>query len=187
MILRTLLTASLLSLLSACVSHYRYESAGTVVDTEGQQQAAMLYWFVDDGRLWYGKPYKMPDSGVTLLVCDTTAKSFDGGDAGEPLMLKSRSGDRLVASNDGSNQVIMLDTPTRLPPGSQCGTIGVDGKLVSSAQLTTTLTPGVSILCDNQSRPNRYPKAGRYRFDPIERIKVKGNAAPADICTSSSP
>ena len=67
---RSRLFIALLSLsVSACVGHFRYESRGTVVLASSEQPSeALLYWYGDEGRLWYGKRYKQMCSGETAAT-----------------------------------------------------------------------------------------------------------------------
>lgn len=168
-------------LASACVGHYRYESRGSVVTApSGAPSEALLYWYGDEGRLWYGKAYKQTDSGVVLRVCGTTPKSFvPAGEGDEGLQLPSRSGDRQVARVDGSGEVIPLNEPKPLRPNSSCGRIAVAGAGVLADDLVDGVEPQVIILCDNQRTPGRYPEPRRYLFEAVTKIEVSGNEAPA--------
>jgi hypothetical protein len=91
MLIRKLLLSVALVALTGCIGHYRYESQGEVMLADSQGHPALLYWYADDGRLWYGKAYRQPDTSLGLLVCGTPLRNFDGADAGEPVVLRSRS------------------------------------------------------------------------------------------------
>jgi hypothetical protein len=167
---------------AGCVGHFLYESPGSVLTSAGQQTNALLYWYGDDGRLWYGRRYRQIDSGVSMIVCGTPAKSFDGGDEEEPLMIKSRPGDRLVRREDDDGGLVPIADPPVLSPGSGCGQISLSGAGVPSKKLIQGSTPDVSVLCDNPQRPDRYPAAGIYRFESINRTRIKGHVEPGDVC-----
>ena len=178
---RSRLFIALLSLsISACVGHFRYESRGTVVLASSEQPSeALLYWYGDDGRLWYGKRYKQSDSDIVMRVCGTTPKSFvPSGEGDAELQLLSRSGDRQVAKVDSTGDVVALNAPKRLPPNSTCGGIAVSGAKALTEDLTAGVEPQLFILCDNQQRPDRYPKPRRYLFKEVTKTKVAGNEAP---------
>jgi hypothetical protein len=181
-LIRKLLLLFALVALSGCIGHYRYESQGEVSIADSQQRAALLYWYVDDGRLWYGKAYKQPDSSLGLIVCGTPPSNFDGGDAGDPLVLKSRSGDRQVVELNEQGRVVELSDSGRLPVGSSCGGIDIDGKPATSDHLVEGAIPRISILCDNPGRPGRYPVAGIYVFGEVSRAKVENREAPDTFC-----
>ncbi len=184
MLQRFTFLAMFIATCAGCVGHYLYESPGNVLTTAGQQTNALLYWYGDYGRLWYGKRYRQIDSGVSMIVCGTTPKSFDGGNEDEPLMIKSRRGDRLVRREDDDGGLVPTDDPPALRPGSNCGQIFLSGAGVPSKKLIPGTTPDVSVLCDNPQRPDRYPAAGIYRFESTNRTKIKGQVEPGDICAA---
>ena len=178
---RSGLFVALLSLsISACVGHFRYESRGTVVLTSSEQPSeALLYWYGDEGRLWYGKRYKQSDSGIEMRVCGATPKSFvPSGEGDAELQLLSRSGDRQVVEVDSTGDVVALREPKRLPPNSTCGRIAASGAEALTEYLAAGVEPQVFILCDNQQRPDRYPKPRRYLFEAVTKTEVVGNAEP---------
>lgn len=181
---RTTLLVSILSLLiSGCMGHYRYESRGSVTTSSGESSNAILYWFADDGRLWYGKSYKQVDSGLEMNVCNATSKQFvPAGDDNTVLQLPSRSGDRQVAHVVSSGEMVRLPEPTKLKPGNSCGRISVTGSAVSTEDLSEGAKPEVILLCENVSKPDRYPEIGRYEFKAITKTKVKENLPPDIVC-----
>ncbi len=181
---RTTLLVGLLSLLlSGCLGHYRYESQGSVTTSSGESTNALLYWYGDDGRLWYGKRYKQIDSGLEMNICGATSKQFtpaEGDNVG--LQLPSRSGDLQVAQVDSSGGMVRLPEPKRLTPGARCGQISVGGAMVSTEDLDEGAKPEVIILCENERSSIRYPQIGRYVFNTITKTKVKGNDPPESVC-----
>ncbi len=181
---RITLALLLLGTNAGCVGHYLYQSEGTVESAGGDAQAALLYWYGDDGRLWYGKRYTQIDSTISMIVCGSTPKQFDGGGADDPVMIKSRPGDRQVIETGEDGGLVPVLEPQPLPPGSNCGEIAESGVGQPSSALEPGMSPVVNVLCDNPSRPQRYPAAGTYRFDAISRIKVRENVPPEDICAS---
>jgi hypothetical protein len=175
----------LIATTAGCIGHYRYESQGTVVTAEGQSTHALLYWYGDDGRLWYGKPYRQIDSGISMIVCGRPAKSFDGGGEDDPLVLLSRAGDQRIRRATDDSELVPITPPERLVPGKNCGEVSLAGSGVPSKALEPGSKPAISVLCDNPSKPLRYPAVGIYRFESINRTKVKDNIPPGDICTAT--
>ena len=152
--------------------------------SSGGSTNALLYWYGDDGRLWYGKRYKQIDSDLEMNICGATSKQFvpaEGGNVG--LQLPSRSGDLQVAEVGSGGKVVRLPEPKRLKPGAGCGKVSVQGTMVSTDDLDEARKPEVIILCENQRSPDRYPKIGRYVFNPVTKTKVKGNDPPESVCT----
>lgn len=182
---RTVLSVCVLSLLlGGCIGHFRYESQGSVTTSTGGTNNALLYWYGDDGRLWYGKPYQAVDSGLEMNVCGATSKQFEP-EEGENLTLQlpSKSGDQQIARFDSrGGRVVNLPEPKRLTPGSSCGQISIAGQAASTEDLTAGEKPEVIILCENQRKPERYPAVGRYKFNAITKTKVDGNVPPESVC-----
>ena len=173
-----------LALLSGCVGHYRYESHGSVLVADDRQIEAVIYWFGDDGRLWYGKRYRQVDSDVALEGCDFVPKSFDAAAGGDSaLLISSKSGDSQVAEVNDAGGVVKLTQPIRLPPGSDCGRISVDMAAVLTSDLRPGVEPEVIILCKSVRSPQSFPAANLYRFDAIVRTKVDGNPPPTVDCS----
>ncbi len=182
---RTILYVCVLSLLlGGCIGHYRYESRGTVKTSSGESSNGLLYWYADDGRLWYGRPYQAVDSGLEMNVCNATPKQFEAKEGENvTLQLPSKSGDVQIARFDSrGGRVINLPEPKRLTPGSSCGQISIAGQAASTEDLTAGEKPEVIILCENQRNPERYPAIGRYEFKAITKTKVDGNVPPESVC-----
>ena len=172
--------------LSACVGHYRYESRGTVVEPGGSERSAVLYWYSDEGRLWYGPSYAEHDSDIEVLVCEMTPKSFVPSDSDRPELV-SRSGDQLAAEVDSTGQVVWLEAPVRLRPGSDCGSIQTADGTALPEDLTEGETPQVLFLCHNPGLPERYPKPDLYAFGPVTQTEVIDNEAPQNVCAAVPP
>jgi hypothetical protein len=175
--LRTVAVVVAATCLSACISHYRYESQGTV-KLRDREHKAFLYWHRDEGGLWYREDQPQTDSGIEFIVCGQTPKTFAGGEADEPLILRSRFGDKQVYNYVGS-ELIRLPAPVELPEGGNCGTVAVDGVPVPSAKLGDGDEPAVILLCDN---PRRYPRAEIYTFGEISRTRVEKDRDPPNYC-----
>ena len=159
-------------LLSSCIGHYRYESAGTV-NVSGESRNALLYWYADDGRRWYGKRYRQVDTDLELIVCETTPKSFEPDPSGKSLQLSSRSGDRQIARVEtATGEVVLLPEPKRLVVGSDCGHISLSGDNTLTDDLVVGTEPQVFFICDNPRNPVRYPQSRRYQFDDVYKVKV---------------
>ena len=169
--------------LSACVSHYRYESAGEVTNSANQKVKALLYWYGDDGRLWYGRSYYQADTNIEMNICKATSKVFSpiNNNTGN-LMLTSRNGDLQVGKIASNGEVITLSDPVRLTPNSNCGQISVNGKISTTQELNKGISPDVYILCKHPFKTNRYPMIGRYNFNSITKTKMKENIPPIDVC-----
>ena len=61
---------------TGCVTHYRYESTGMVTSSSATESRALIYWFADEGGLWYDKDQAVLDSDVTMRVCGGLPKTF---------------------------------------------------------------------------------------------------------------
>jgi len=182
---RTVLNICVLSLLiGGCIGHYRYESQGSVTKASGGTSNALLYWYADDGRLWYGKRYQAVDSDLEMNICGATSKQFaPPEESNKGLQLPSKSGDQQIARfHSRGGRVVNLPEPKRLTPGSSCGQISIAGKSVSTEDLTAGEKPEVIILCENQRKPERYPAIGLYQFKVITKTKVDGNVPPESVC-----
>ena len=179
----TLLVCVLSLLISGCIGHYRFESRGSVTSSSGESTNALLYWYGDDGRLWYGKRYQALDSGLELNICGATSKQFTlPEEANTGLQLPSRSGDRQMAQVNSDGKVGKLPEPKRLPPGSSCGQISIAGKPALTEDLSVGAKPEVIILCENERTPDRYPATGLYEFTSVTKTEVAGNVPPESVC-----
>ncbi len=168
---------------TACLSAYRYESMGTVTDSTGINQEAILYFGEEEGRRWTGKRRHARDSGVDLKICLATDSSFvPTSESNLVLLLKSRGGDIRVAELLGDGRIQELDPPQRLHPNEACGYVLLDGQKVDIEALDEGTQPTIAILCENQRRPDRYPPAAIYKFDPFTRIKVQEEREPSSPC-----
>lgn len=167
---KTILLIGVLSLLlSSCIGHHRYESRGTVTMSFGEADA-LMYWYGDDGLLWYGKPYKDVDSGLEMNICGATSKNFvPASETNHKLQLPNKGGDLQVAKVDNSGHVVRLSEPKRMPAGTSCGHIEVGETMVSIEGLSAGAEPEVIILCKNKQKPDRYPHIDRYEFEPVTK------------------
>jgi hypothetical protein len=184
---KSLVNFLLLSVLTAgCVSHYRYESAGLVMSTSGEPSKALIYWFADEGGIWYDKDQIIPDSDVTMRVCDGIPKAFvPDGESLENLRIRSKSGDQKTAKIAGNGDIVELQQPIRLRAGDGfCGQIEVSRKKVVINDLTVSVEPEVIILCKNIRESVSYPMVGRYKFKGVTRSEIEDDRNPADFCGS---
>ncbi len=181
---KTVLLLCVISLLmGGCIGHYRYESKGSMTKSSSGTSQALLYWYGDDGRLWYGRRYQAVDSGLEMKVCQGTPKQFvPMGNQNVTLHLPSRSRDHRVAEVDSSGTVVKLPEPEILKAGSSCGQISIGGQAASTEELTVGVKPEVIILCESQRNPDRYPAVGRYEFQAVTMTKVDGNEPPGSVC-----
>lgn len=180
---RIILLALTIASLSGCISHYRYESRGIVKNAAGGERGALLYYAEDAGRLWYGRKYRARDSDVDLKICQATDKSFvPASESDLSLALMSQGGDEEVAALSEEGAIAPVDPPRRLHAGEFCGIVLVDGSPASIEELDEGAEPTVAILCKNSRRPNRYPEAALYPFDPLTREKVKSDREPSSPC-----
>ena len=178
-----LLVCVMLLLMGGCIGHYRYESKGNVATSSSGNTQALLYWYGDDGRLWYGRRYQAVDSGVEMKVCKGTPKQFAPlGNENVTLQLSSRARDHRVAEVDSSGNVVNLPDPEILKAGNFCGQISISGQAASTEDLSVGAKPEVIILCESQRNPDRYPAVGRYEFKAVTMTKVDGNEPPESVC-----
>lgn len=168
------------ALLSSCIPNYQYRAAGTVAFAGGVSRDAVLYWHRDEGRLWYGAKYEQADSELSMLVCQVPPKKFSLGADGS-LELPGKAGDVRVATLDAAGKVAPV-TPEPVSDGGRCGAIALDGAPTRTDRLREGTRPVVAILCENATRPDRYPVAGQYAFGPVSRQKSAKDQAAPDPC-----
>jgi hypothetical protein len=173
----------LVASLTGCISTYRYESRGSVEAASGGSRGALLYYYEDDGRLWYGKRYRARDSDVDLKICEATDKTFVPASNKDLLLtLKSRGGDVRIAELASDGRVEPIEPPEPLAAGQSCGHILVGGRQVDMEALDPGARPEVAILCLNRRVSDRYPGASLYPFEALTRTKVKEDREPSSPC-----
>ena len=158
-------------LIVSCISQYRYESHGSVELSTGQTAEAVLYWFGDEGRLWYGKKYQKTDSDLEMRICGVTPKSFVPDEQTQALQLLSKSGDMMVVSIDEQGKLSNLEAPVRVPADSPCGKILLSGSGAKITDLAEGANPAVIFLCKSTKNPDRYPNASIYQFQAVTKTK----------------
>ena len=169
--------------LAGCVSNYQYQARGEVSTVSGEQRDAVLYWHKDEGRLWYGKKYEQVDTSLHMRICEEIPKLFTLSEGGL-LELPSKSGDIKVAHLNDVGNVVHLQVPEQLQEGSRCGLILLEGAPVGNDKLDEGMRPAVSILCKNQSKPQRYPVVANYPFNTVFRHKTSDERRVPDPCAS---
>ena len=167
-------------LLSSCIANYQYRAPGKVPFAGGVSRDAVLYWHKDEGRLWYGARYEQTDTGLSMLVCQLPPKPFSLGADGT-LELLGKAGDVRVAMLDAAGKLAPV-TPEPVSDGGRCGAIALDGTPTRTDMLREGTRPVVTILCENATRPERYPVAGEYAFGPVSRQKSGKDPAAPDPC-----
>ena len=169
-------------LVSGCTTLYRYSSNGEVLSVSGDKHQAVLYWYGEEGRLWYGKKYAQLDTSLQMRICGVGPKLFHLSETSR-LELAAVGGDRRVNDIDASGQLQPVESTFPLKTGEYCGVILLNGKAVNTSHLMLTLKPSVAILCDSQQKPARYPKAQIYDFGSIQRIEATADDRKApDPC-----
>jgi len=176
-----ILLAAIALLLAGCVTSYQYTSRGEVMTTGGDTRQAVLYWFKDEGRLWYGKPYEQPDTSLTLRICRQLPKLFELDKAGY-LVLRSKASDVRMATLTDNGALAPLTAGQRLSEGDNCGVILVGGVKVGTDRLTVGAQPSVTIFCQNAMRPERYPQVARHDFRAITRSETDDQRSAPDPC-----
>ena len=175
---KTLLLLAALTVLSGCVSLYQYQAKGKVAMADGEERKAVVYWDKDEGRLWYLKKYEQLASDITLRICGEVPKPFVLGESGYVEWPSKGDGDMRVASVNASGELVM-QPPERLRQGRSCGVIMVGDDPVGTDGVPQNLRPEIVILCENQTRPDRYPAAKKYRFDAVSRAEIDKDTRPA--------
>lgn len=171
-------------LLGGCTSYYQYRSNGGVSVANGATQNAVLYWYGEEGRLWYGKQYTQLDSGLTLRICKVGARPFDLSGTSR-LELPAKAGDLRVADINEQGTLQPVTPPLRLRTGDYCGIVLLSGHSVTTRQLQLSRHPAIAILCKNLNKPDRYPESKIYMFGAIRRIEVsKDNRHAPDPCVA---
>lgn len=167
--------------LSGCISNYQYFARGEVTTVANERRDAVMYWQKDEGRLWYGEKYQQTDSDINIRICQETTKIFALSEE-RLLELPSKSGDVKVARIDDTGNLVNLETAEQLREGSGCGLILVEGKAVDNDALQEGMRPEVSILCKNDSKPERYPAVRVYQFNAVERKKSDDDRRAPNPC-----
>jgi len=165
--------------LSGCATNYRYEARGELPGTDGEPRNAVLYWFKDEGRLWYGSRYEQVDSDAILRVCNDLPRPFSPDDDGW-LALEGKSGDLLAARILPEGGIEPLAEP--LQELAACGRVQVNGQPAGTVNMAVGIQPVVSILCRNPARPGRYPEIGSYRFSMVSRVVTDDKRTGAEPC-----
>lgn len=178
-----LVLLAVVQLLSGCITNYQYQSRGEVTATDGDTHKAVLFWHRDEGRLWYGRDHEQPDTSLTMRICQVGVKIFELDKAGY-LMLHSKAGDMRVAQVADNGTLVPLGSGQRLHEGDNCGVIQVGGAKVSTADLRIGMQPTVAILCENATRPDRYPAVAGYQFRAITRSKTDEARSAPDPCVA---
>lgn len=166
--------------LGGCVTSYQYRAHGDVMMTDGETRQAVLYWHKDEGRRWYGKKYEQPDTSLTMRICEGMPKIFALNEDGH-VELRSKSGDFRVARINAEGELEEQDAE-RLGDGDNCGVIQVDGTAVGTDGLPQGTRPTVTILCRNDTRPDRYPAMSQYRFGAVARQVSEDDRSGPDPC-----
>ena len=171
---------------TGCVTHYRYESTGMVTSSSATESGALIYWFADEGGLWYDKDQAVLDSGVSMRVCGGLPKTFvPFGEDPDSLQIRSNSGDVQTVKIDAGGDVVALQQPKRLRVGEgTCGKIEVSRKEAAIKDLAVSVKPEIIILCKNIRDPASYPRGGRYKFAAVTRTIIKDDREPTDICNA---
>lgn len=171
---KTLILATSAVLLAGCSpTHYLYRSNGDFVMPNGEARAAAIYWGKEEGRLWYGRKYEQTETTVKMRICRVGTGTFAGDESGDPVELQSDENDFRVAKITEGGGMEPLPEPERVPTGSRCGVILVDGQPVVSQALEVGVIPEVAILCRDRIRPGTYPVVDKYRFTPVERREIE--------------
>lgn len=168
--------------LAGCTSFYQYRSSGDVISVNGIQHKAVLYWYGEEGRLWYGKEYAQIDTSLNMRICQVGVKPFVLSDTSR-LELQAKNGDVRIKDINDQGVLQEVNPPYRVKTGDYCGLILLDGQVVTTEQLRVTLSPSVAILCQSQRNPDRYPSAKIYQFGSISRFEAsRKDRAPPDPC-----
>lgn len=171
--------------LAGCTTFYQYRSEGEVAAQNGSKQKAVLYWYGEEGRLWYGKKYAQVDSGLTLRICKVGAKAFDLSNKTSRLELPAKANDLRVVDVDGQGALQPVRPPIRLVTGDYCGIVLLNGHAVTTRQLKVMLHPSIAILCKSQKNPDRYPQPNIYAFGAISHSETsKATRTAPDPCTN---
>lgn len=178
---KTLLLLTTITVLSGCVSLYQYKAEGKVTTRDGEERKAVIYWHKDEGRLWYLKKYEQLETDITLRICQGIPKLFVLGQSGYVELL-SKDNDMQVARIN-ANGDLEKQSAERLRQGEPCGLILVGDDRVDTDDLPENLRPDIVILCENQTRPDRYPQVAKYHFGIVNRAQIDKKSRPApDPC-----
>lgn len=166
---------------SACTSNYLYTSRGNVEYASGETNESVIYWRMDNGRLT-DPSYNEGDSGVDLRICKRGFKSFVPEEKSETqdLVLLGKNGDLQIAEIDAMNKMSVLDVavPIKQQKNEICGkfiTTDSDG----NSLIKEGAHPEIIFICNNLVKVNRYPKAKKYTFGAVKKVKyIDEDSAP---------
>jgi hypothetical protein len=181
-----LLLTITLGFLSGCTTNYLYTSKGKIQYLSGEQRSAVLYWRGDEGRTWYLSTYKEPDSDALLSVCNSASSAnFVPKNESDThhLITKSKAMDRRVATLAADGNVLLLSEPVSLKDGSECGRILLGNEPANINALKEGKPLKIVFWCQNDTRIDRYPVPGAYKFSAIMKTKTEsGKGLAPDPC-----
>ncbi|GGX89233.1 hypothetical protein GCM10007160_15740 [Litchfieldella qijiaojingensis] len=179
--IRTMLVVLGLTLgLSGCVTNYEYRAWGETRAANDEPVPSVIYWKQDEGW-WWGR-YSRTDTSPTLRSCQRIPKPLSLADDGV-IEMTSRAGDLLVATLGRDGTLEPLESARVQPDGERCGLLMRDGKPASLEDLgTRDFRPQLGVLCENPSRPDRYPRVAVHAFEPPVRHKSSELAGAPDPC-----
>jgi hypothetical protein len=172
--------------LSGCITQSLYVGRGQVVDWQGKDQEAALYWHNSEGRLWYGKKWEgHKQNFVTLrLGCETALQYAERPGQGLVREASSTGTDYLISKETAAGSVEPL--AARMPASADhdvCGYV-VGKKLVSDLKAGETVQ--VSVLCEKCGSTDsgctaagHYPRSGNYALGPITVQKKRHLLVPS--------
>jgi len=161
--------------LSGCITQSLHVGRGRVIDWQGQEREAALYWHSSAGRLWYGKKWEgRRQNFVTLRYgCSALAPVYaERAARGLVLEASSTGTDFLTAQENADGSIDRL--PARVaadPDRTVCGRVrGHD--LIKQIEAGENIA--ITVLCEKCRSEDpgctawaHYPKAGRYTMGPI--------------------
>jgi len=183
--IKILTIALLVFVLSSCVHNYKYISRGSFEYEPNVRNTAVIYWRMDEGRLYYGPSYEAKDSGISLRICKRTTKEFvpDQKNNSENLILLGKSGDLLVSEVDTTGKISFLNPAILVNPQNKvaCGRLITEDKDGNSL-LKEGSNPIIIFMCNNSNKPNRFPKAKQYTFGDVEKSEYKESDSAPKAC-----
>jgi hypothetical protein len=172
------LSIACISLLTACLHVWEYSARGRL-DVAGRAQTAVLYWFSENGRLYYLGQHDQTEDTAELRICGSIPIKLTDTGAAEGIVIKaSDKGDDFVVKSKTATGELVATEPLQQEGGAnRCGTLYVQREQQLTLVHLKDLREGDHLILDVfcEKRPVRpqdtHPAAGRYVLGPIARAQ----------------
>ena len=194
--LRTPITIAFALSFAGCLHVNGYTAAGTVnVNTnEVPNRAAVVYWYGEEGRLWYGAKHKVYENTASASICNSLPiELVDKGPKVGVVVLADSNGNDYLTHAFYNGVWTELKAPMRQHGGSPtCGQLLVrsaDNTLETAyfSDVTTGTNMVLAVTCARGSTAALQP--GLYDLGPVQiaQMDEKPNTPPAPTSAVCQP